>query len=384
MKSTKIVIKITTVAIIAAIFSACVKDPIKPEPPVFIPGKNGAMIICEGLGSDNASITRIDFETGSYSDNYFSESNNGQKLGATGNDLFIQDSIAFVAVSGSRTIEAFSIKNGKSLGRIIFPTSVMPRRMCFINDTLAFVTAYIGGSVADFFVYKFNPQNLAASQENLEQNKITVGNHPEGITAANGKLFVVNSGFGVFQMDAPRASTITVIDIATFTVINETKTGSNPTKIYSKNNKIYVVCLGIYDQKDKYPSEIIEYDANNLQVLRRWTTDVYDICFDANGNNLYYLNSTFGMHSTGNNSAGINVIALNEANAQPKQIIKNPNSSNIWTCLAINEYNGNELWVGNSFNYSNAGEIMVFNLNNPTVSIKNYKTGLIPNTIRFY
>ena len=385
-KSTKIFITIATVVITVAVFSACVKDPIKPEPPDFLAGKNGAVILGEGrMGADEATITRVDFETGSYSNNYFSESNNGQKLGSVANDLIIRDSIGFVAVAGTGTVEAFSMNNGKSLGRIKFPDFVMPRKMCFINDTLAFVTAYIQFSEVDFFVYKFNPQNIAASQENLEQNKILVGSHPEGIATANGKLFIVNSGYGDYYLDAPNASTITVIDIATFTVINEIKTGTNPNRIYAKNNKIYVVCWGSFeeDKKDEHPSEIIEYDANNLQVLRRWKTDAYDICFDANGDNLYYLNSTFGSHNTGNNSAGINVIALNDADAQPKQFIANPNSSNIWTCLSFNEHS-NELWVGNSFRFNIDGEIMVFDLKNPTVSIRNIKTGLIPNTIRFY
>ena len=384
MNLTKISITIFTIVITVAVFSACVKDPITPKPPDFIDGNSGAIILCEGrMGLDNATLTRIDFETGSYSNNYFSESNNGQKLGDVANDLIIRYSIGFIAVAGTGTVEVFSMKNGKSLGRIKFPNFVMPRKMCFINDTVAFITAYIQFSEMDFFVYKFNPQNLVASQENLEQNKILVGSHPEGITTANGKLFVVNSGYGDYNLDAPNASTISVIDIATFTVIDEIKTGTNPTKIYSKNNKIYVVCWGSYDQKDKYPSEIIEYDANNLQILRRWKTDVYDICFDANGDNLYYLNSTLGVNNSENSSAGISVIALNDANAQPKLIIENPNNRDIWTCLAINKHK-NELWVGNSFMFNIDGEIMIFDLPNPTSSIKKFKTGMIPNIIRFY
>ena len=385
----QIKLKLIGIKIFAFIFlnifllSSCVNDPNTPNIVDFIAGKNGAMILCEGNMGDNATITRIDFETGSHSSNYFSEANSGQKLGSIATDLVIQDSTGFVAVSATGTIEVFSMKNGKSLGRIKFPIAVMPRKMCFVNDTLAFVTAYIEFSEQDFFVYKFNPQNLIESQENLEQNKILAGFYPEGITFANGKLFVVNSGYGEFFLDAPDASTITVIDVSTFSVINSVKTGTNPNKIYSKNNKIYVVCWGIAGQKDQYPSEIIEYDASDLRELRRWQTEVYDICFDASGENLYYLNSSLGAYNTGNNSAGINVIALNEANAQPKQIIANTKNFEIWTTLAINEHR-NELWVGNSFRFTTDGEIMVFDLKNPTVNIRNIKTGLIPNTIRFY
>lgn len=383
MKSTKLLITIVLIVLVTT-FSSCIKDPTVPRISDFIAGNNGAMVLCEGLmGTDNATITRIDFETGSYSNNYFSESNNGQKLGSIGNDLVIQDSIGFAVVSASGTIEAFSMENGKSLGRIKFPNYVMPRKMCIVNDTLAFATAYIQFSDQDFFVYKFNPQNLIQSQENLEQNKVLVGSHPEGITFTSGKLFVVNSGYGAYFLDAPNASTITVIDIATFSVINTFKTGTNPNRIYSKNNKIYVVCWGIAGQKEQYPSEIIEYDANSLQELRRWITEVYDICLDGNGDNLYYLNSSLGLSGTENNSAGINLIALNEANAQPKQIIANTKNLEIWTSLAINEYK-NELWVGNSFRFSTDGEIIIFDLKNPTLSINSIKTGLIPSTIRFY
>jgi hypothetical protein len=379
------IIATVIITVTVVIFSSCVKDPTVPEIIEFIAGKNGAMIVCEGLwNTDNATITRIDFETGSYSYNYFSESNNGQKLGDLGNDLIILDTVGFVAVSGTGTIEAFSMKNGKSLGRIKFPNYVQPRKMCVVNDTVAFVTAYIAYSTVDFFVYKFNPQNLAKSQENLEQNKILVGSHPEGIAYANGKLFTVNCGYGDICADQPTASTISVIDINLMQATNCIKTGYNPNKIYYKNDKIYVVCWGTYENnKDENPNCLIEYNANSMQELRRWTTTVYDICIDASGENLYYLNSSLGSSSDNNNSMGVNVIALNEADAQPKQIIANNSNSNIWTCLAINEHR-NELWIGNAFKFGTDGEVMAFDLKNPTVSIQTIDTGPIPNTIKFY
>jgi sugar lactone lactonase YvrE len=67
--------------------------------------------------------------------------------------------LCYVAVSGASAIEVFSLDNGKSKGRIIFPDKTLPRKICFVNDTLAFVTAYIENANENY-VYYFNPKDL--------------------------------------------------------------------------------------------------------------------------------------------------------------------------------------------------------------------------------
>lgn len=365
--------------------TACIKDPNTPFHNNFIAGKNGAFILCEGrMNYNNATLTRIDFETNSHSVDYFSEMNAGQKLGDVGNDINLYNHNGYVAVSNSGTIEVFALSTGKSLGRLIFPKYVMPRKICFVNDTLAFVTAYIALSDSNFYIYHFNPKDLSLSQKNIDDNKIIVGSHPEGIAYCNNKIYVVNSGYGdYYQLSPIKSSTISVIDINSKKEINCIPTEFNPNRIYCRNNKIYVVYWGSPSDKKHLPSGIIEYDANTMNVLRKWETTVYDVCFNEKADTLFYLSSALDGNSATNNSTGVKYIALNETNAIPQQFIENKNKNEIWTAIAINSYQ-NEIWIANSFNFQVAGEVIVYDLKYPYKVKKRIQTGQIPGTIVFY
>jgi hypothetical protein len=235
--------------------------------------KNGAIILNEGLrGTDNASITKYDLISNACDNFYFRKANPNLKLGDNANDIIIYDTMCYVSVSGASTIEVFALNNGKSKGRIIFPNFVMPRKLCFVNDTLAFVTAY--KELRDEnYVYYFNPSDLVISQQNINDNKIIVGSHPEGICydSLNKLLYVVNSGYGDLDCEHPKASTISVIDITTKTEINNFKLQDssnkiyhNPCRIYYNNGKIYVVAWGLPSDTSAIKGAVLEYNQNTL------------------------------------------------------------------------------------------------------------------------
>lgn len=373
-------INIIIILFILLIISSCINTPISPIDQNFKIGNNGALVLCEGLyGSDNSTVTCIDFSTDNYTNNYFRNSNQGQKIGDVAYDLIIKDSIVYITVSNSKTIEAFYLKTGKYIGRIKFPNYVMPRKFVFINDTLAYVTTYIPMSNDDFYVYEFNPKKLE-----LTGVKIQVGSHPEGISYHNNKLYVVNSGYGEYHSDHPKASTISVIDINTKQEIQcISTTGKNPNRIMvsPETNKIYVICWGLYSED--YPPYIIEYDLNTLQELRKWHTLVYEFCLNKNSDTLFYLNSSISTSEAENsNYSGINYIPLNQINAEPTKYIQNMKTKEMWTGLALNE-NRNEIWVSNSYRYTTNGDVIVYDRNTKKKK-KTYKVGLIPTIIKFY
>ena len=377
------IIYILNYLIIVVLLSSCVNDPVKTITH-FVKGENGALVLCEALqATDSSSITCINFKTNDITTNYFGINNAGQKLGDLANDLIIRGDTVYVSVSGSRTIEAFLLSTGKSIGRIIFPKYVMPRKMAFINDTMAFVTSYVplSNNEEDYCIYEFNPRKLE-----LTGSKILVGSHPEGITYSsnNNKIYVVNSGFGDFCYP-PNESTISIIDIAEKKEVKNIKTENNPNRIYSANGKIYVVYWelpSLQEAENKFGG-IIEYDAINMKTLRKWDTPVYDLCFNSNCDTIFYLSSSINNKVSGELNSGVSCIALKDPLAKPHQIIKNSNKNQIWTAIAINNSTG-DLWVANSFNFQSKGEIMVYNLSDTRTPKQTYKTGLIPNTIRFY
>lgn len=372
--------KISILLFLILLFSySCIDNPTNPVDPDFISGKQGALILCEGLfGSDNSSITCISFADNSYTNNYFRNANDGQKLGDIANDIYIKDSLVYVAVSNSKTIEVFHLKTGKSIGRIKFPNYVMPRKFAFVNDTLAYVTTYISMSNDDFYVYEFNPKTIS-----LTGIKIYVGSHPEGIAYYNNKLYVVNSGYGEYHSYHPKASTISLIDINSKTEIQCIPTGENPARIIAspKTNKLYVLYWGLYSEES--PAGIIEYDLNTLQELRRWTTEAYEFCLNSSCDTLFYLNSSASTDNINeNNDFGVNYIPLNTNNAAPVKYIKNPKQNEIWTGIALNETR-NEIWIANSYRYTTNGDVTVYD--RTTLAAKQtYKVGSIPTLIKFY
>lgn len=358
--------------------NSCIDDPHQAIEN-FTAGNTGALVLCEGLyGTDNSTITCINLEDGSSTDTYFRTANYGQKLGDIANDMEIIDSIVYVSVSNSGTIEAFELKTGKSIGRIKFPPNVMPRELVIISDSLAYVSTYISMSENDFFVYEFNPKKLE-----LTGVKIQVGSHPEGMTAYKNKLYVVNSGYGDFHSHHSKASTISVIDLSTKTEIDCIKTENNPNRIYAtKDGKIYVVYWELPSLKDSASGGILEYDAENMKVLRNWKTTAYDLCLNENCDTIFYLNSSLGASSDGNTSKGVNYIALNEEKPQVQQFIENTKDNEIWTALSLNKQR-NEIWVTNSYRYTSAGELMIYDLTSKAIK-QRYRTGIIPNQIKFY
>ncbi len=370
--------QIFIIFLLLILFNACVDDP-NNVIENFDSGNNGALVLCEGLfGTDNSTITCINFDNGSSTDAYFRNANLGQNLGDIAFDLEIIDSIVYISVSNSGTIEAFQRETGKSIGRIKFPPNVMPRELIILNDSTAYVSTYIARSENEFFVYEFNPKKLE-----LTGTRIQVGSHPEGMALYKNKLYVVNSGYGDLHASHPKASTISIIDLDTKTEINCIKTEHNPARIYAtQEGKLYVVYWELPSLYDSKTGGIVEYNAENMKVLRKWETMIYDLCLNKSCDTLFYINSALGSTADKNKSAGINYIALNDTDAMPKQFIKNNKDNEMWTAITLNQ-DRNEIWIANSFRFTTAGELTIYDLTSKTKK-QTYKTGLIPNTIKFY
>ena len=380
MKENRLIMVTFFFAILFCICS-CVNDPTPPETSATNDGYNCCFILNEGLrDTDNASITKYNFDNHSYTNYYFRKSNSNLKLGDNANDIVLWDSLAFVSVSGTGTIEVFSVYDGKSKGRITLPQWTMPRSILIVNDTLAFVSAYI--EYSDYYVYYFNPSDLTTSQENILDNKIVVGSHPEGICydSLNQKLYVVNSGYGDFDCENPTASTISIIDINAKTEITKIKTDPNPNRIYFNNNKIYVVSWGLPSNINENKGSIIEYDPNNMEIIRKWKANIYDLCFNKTQDTLYFINSNWNSTNMEQSSPGIYLVNLNEVNPIPELIISNQNKYDIWTAIQVN-FTDNSIWIANSFKFNTDGEIMIYDRSNLRTK---FPIGNIPNNIIFY
>lgn len=345
---------------------SCVSDPNGTNKTVDIPQvKNGVYIMCEGLWNyDNSSLTRIDLDNGSVLDCFYKLTNNNEKLGDLANQLIVRGDTSYIILTTAGIIRAFNTYTGKKIDSVSLGTNIMPRKMVFINDSIAYVTN----------LYDYSVSVLDLKHFKIINRKINVGPAPEGIDYWNGYIFVANSGYGDYQQNIPKASTISVIDINSGNEVENLSCGLNPieVKVDRYNQKLYVA---YYNLPSKVPPEtggIIEYDLNTFQKTREWKLNAAQLCIAPYGEKLYFVSDY-----------GISYIDLTIANSQVVNIIKKNNSLEKWYSLALSP-NNTEIWVGNAKNYQIHSEVYVYDLSNPGIPIKTYTAGINPNTICFF
>lgn len=215
---------------------ACNKN--QPPPPT-VPDKyeNGILVLNEGLfEQNNASIT---FYNGvdAYQQVFKSENNRG--LGDTANDFesFEIGGVRFVivAVDISSQLEIFNQNTLKSIAQIpLFDAEGHARepRVISVKGNMAYVCNF-DGTVAVIDLNTF--QQIALIQ---------VGANPDGMTIANEKLYVSNSGglhYPIYD------STVSVIDLNTNAVVETFVTRINCTQIIAdQHGDLYQVSNGNY------------------------------------------------------------------------------------------------------------------------------------------
>ena len=141
----------------------------------------------------------------------------GQVISASTVRQAIHDGKLWAVINGSGLVEIMDAATLKHIKYIEIPT---PRDIAFCGD-YAYVTswsgAYYGGENRLGAVYRIDINSLS------EAGSIDVGYQPEGIAAAEGKIYVANSG-GVTDGYDNRLS---IIDEASFTLERNVEIAAN-------------------------------------------------------------------------------------------------------------------------------------------------------------
>jgi len=215
--------KLFGIALVATLVYSCSSDNNDPLPPIEIGSGSGLIVLNEGnSGQNNASITHFCFETEVASQDVFFRQN-GRLLGDLGNDILVYGGKIYIALGRSATIEITDLEFNEirqirlTEGAFASP-SREPMSLASHNGNV-FITCFSG--------YVLRLDTLT-----LEINAIVeVGDNPEGIAISNGFAFVANSGGMNFLVGADLDSTVSVINLATFTEVDQIVVGLNPMHI---------------------------------------------------------------------------------------------------------------------------------------------------------
>ena len=219
--------------------------------------EGGLYVLCEGnMGSNKARLDYINLYSGEYYANWYGAQNPRQlkELGDVGNDIQAYGGRLYAVINCSHKVEVMD-RQARHIGQVDIPNC---RYLAFKDDKM-YVSAYVG-SVA-------NPELLGSVYEvdtaSLEiKREVKVGYQPDELCIIDDKLYVANSGgYLTNRYD----STLSVIDLNSFTELRKITVGLNPTRVRTDGQKhLWVCCQGNYNAV-KPAVSVIEND----EVIRR-------------------------------------------------------------------------------------------------------------------
>lgn len=246
-------IRLLTLSLLSALlFTACSDDDntTSPPPPQSV---SGVYIVNEGnFQRGNASLSYFIPDSNRVYNDIF-KSVNGKDLGDTGNSITIHDGKAYIVVNGSDKIEVIDVKTHKLVKTISSPAGSSPRHIVFAANGTGYISNLFANSVS---VYNDATNTITVS--------IPVGDNPEEMLAANGHLFVMNSGFG-------NGRTISVINTSSNVLVKTISVSDGPTSIAATSSTSAVaLCAGAYndfqDPNDDTPGKLFFLNTSTLTV----------------------------------------------------------------------------------------------------------------------
>ena len=155
----------------------------------------------------------------------------GQFPYAAPNRIAIEGDIAWVTVTYENTLQGVSLRDGNARSTIYLADSAGPYDV-LIDDG----TAYVSGGTSNT-LYRVN---LADEQVTGE---LPMGVYPEGLALHEGMLYVCNSGFH-FDTYSYDPGTVSVVDLASFAVVDTLHCATNPQEALVVGNELHVACSG--------------------------------------------------------------------------------------------------------------------------------------------
>ena len=283
-------------------------------------------------------------------------SHNGRKLGDVAQSMLVFSSRGYVIINNSNKVEVVSLKDFSSIKTITGLNS--PRYMAVIDSSKAYVT-------------NLNQEISVLDLASLTVIKsIPTQSWTESLVKYGNFAYV--SSIGVMTATtALRKPRILVIDAKSDMITDSIKTGKDPIgMVIDKKDKLWVLCTGGYDHYEA--PTLMRIDPVLRIVEKTFTfTNANDVpsrlCINSTRDTLYFLND--GVYQMPVSSASI-----------PSQPLVQSNG-HLYYGLGINPTNGN-IFVTDAVDYVQDG--FVYQLDQSTgTQLNTFKAGRIPGFICF-
>ena len=205
------------------LFFGCERDdPVKPVPT----DTKGVYVVNEGnFGSGNAEITLYIPETNEViQDLYYTV--NSEKLGDQAQNMYINNGVGYIVVSGSSKIVLIDVNTNKPIDTISSNLNT-PRAIVFANNRM-YVSNFYGSSISIFGGEDY--KNFIRS--------VTVSAAPDEMVVLNNKIYITH------QSLFSASKTVTVFDLYTEQVSRTIEVGDNPSMVKSYGNYAVILCAG--------------------------------------------------------------------------------------------------------------------------------------------
>ncbi|MBO6305932.1 MAG: hypothetical protein J6M55_00355 [Paludibacteraceae bacterium] len=201
--------------------------------------EGGLYVLCEGpMGSNKARLDYMNLATGTYYANWYGSQNPTQlkELGDVGNDIKQHGGRLYAVINCSHKVEVMDLQ-ARHIAKIDLPNC---RYLAFKGDKM-YVSAYVGSQATPELlgsVFEIDTASLTITRE------VKVGHQPDELCIVDDKLYVCNSGgYLTNRYD----STLSVIDLNSFTELRKIPVGLNPTRVRVDDQKhLWVTCQGNY------------------------------------------------------------------------------------------------------------------------------------------
>lgn len=191
--------------------------------PISSQGQSARLWVANGLAE---TASRIILDSGTVSNHLLT-------LGIVPNQIVVSSNYLLAVNSGSSNIQVFNRGTLVELGTIELGPNRNPWNLVMTDSATGYVTNFVTNTVS-----KFNLISRTVTDE------FPVGQSPEGLALARGKIWVCNTGFNPDDFSYGQGE-IAMVDPAADSVVASINVGTNPQAIKNTpDGKLLVVCTG--------------------------------------------------------------------------------------------------------------------------------------------